>query len=424
MERPWFFTLWCVLAAFGAYACMYGFRKPFTAAGYGGAGTKAWLVGAQVLGYMLSKVVGVKVIAEMTVARRARTLLGIIAVAEAALLVFAVTPAPFNAAWLFINGLALGMVFGLVLGFVEGRCLTELFVAGLCASFILADGVTKSVGSLLLQSGVAECWMPCLAGLLFALPLLVFVWMLQQIPAPTAKDEAARSQRSPMNGTERLAMLRKHGVGLFGIVLAYLLITVIRSIRADFAPEIWAGLGFANQPSVFTRSELWVTLAVVIANGAVVFIPDNRRAFLTGLGLSAAGLAFALLALVGHRLGMVSPFVFMVLFGVGMYVPYVAVHTTIFERLIAITRERGNLGYLMYLADAAGYLGVVGVLFGRGFLQDKENFLGFFIAMATFMTISALAAMLCAGGFYLRRKPVSAVGEIVSAHLETQSNEY
>ena len=34
LERPWFLALWCVLAAFGAYACMYGFRKPFTAGTY------------------------------------------------------------------------------------------------------------------------------------------------------------------------------------------------------------------------------------------------------------------------------------------------------------------------------------------------------------------------------------------------------
>jgi hypothetical protein len=60
MARPWFLALWCVLAAFGAYACMYGFRKPFTAAGFGGAETKAWLVTAQVIGYMLSKFIGIK----------------------------------------------------------------------------------------------------------------------------------------------------------------------------------------------------------------------------------------------------------------------------------------------------------------------------------------------------------------------------
>jgi hypothetical protein len=132
---------------------MYGFRKPFTAAGYGGAGAKAWLVTAQVMGYMVSKFIGIKVIAEMAAAGRARALLGLIGIAHAVLLVFAVVPAPVDAVCLFVNGLALGMVFGLVLGFVEGRCMTEVFVAGLCASFILADGVSKSAGSLLLQRG-------------------------------------------------------------------------------------------------------------------------------------------------------------------------------------------------------------------------------------------------------------------------------
>ena len=406
MERPWFFTLWSVLAAFGAYACMYGFRKPFTAGVYDGTewGTqlKTWLVTAQVLGYMLSKFIGIKVIAEMTAGRRATALLMIIAVAEAALALFAVTPAPFNAAWLFVNGLALGMVFGLVLGFVEGRCLTELFVAGLCASFILADGVSKSVGSMLLHSGVTERWMPCVAGLIFALPLVLFVWMLKQIPAPSPQDEAARSKRSPMTGTERLAMLRRHGVGLFGIVLAYLLITVLRSIRADFAPEIWKGLGLGNQAAIFTQSELWVTLAVVLANGALVLVRDNRGAFLTALGLSATGLVLALAALAGHRAGVLPPFAFMVLLGVGMYVPYVAVHTTIFERLIALTRERGNMGFLMYLADAVGYLGYAGVMLARSAFPSEENLLGFFTLLATALLLAALIAMLGAMLFYTR----------------------
>ena len=409
MARPWFLTLWCVLAAFGAYASMYGFRKPFTAAGFGGAEAKAWLVTAQVLGYMLSKFIGIKVIAEMTAGRRARVFLILIGVAEAALLLFAVTPAPFNAAWLFVNGLALGMVFGLVLGFVEGRCLTELFVAGLCASFILADGFTKSVGSALLQRGVPDHWMPCVAGLLFVLPLLVFVWMLQQIPGPTAQDEAARSRRTLMTGRERLAMLRRHGAGLLGIVLAYLLITVLRSIRADFAPEIWAGLGLGNQPAVFTQSELWVTLAVVFANGALVLMRDNRRAFLIGLGLCAAGLGFALLALAGQRAGMLPPFAFMVLLGVGMYVPYVAVHTTIFERLIALTRERGNIGYLMYLADAIGYLGYVGVMLSRNAFPSKEDFLGFFLSLATWLLAAALVAVVGACLIYTR-------GRVAASH--------
>ena len=405
MARPWFLTLWCVVAAFGAYACMYGFRKPFTAAGFGGAETKAWLVTAQVIGYMLSKFIGIKVIAEMTAAGRARAFLGLIAIAHLVLLLFAILPPPLGAACLFINGLALGMVFGLVLGFVEGRCMTEVFVAGLCASFILADGVAKSAGALLLQSGITERWMPFTAGLMFLAPLLVFVWMLKQIPPPTLDDEAARSRRTTMTAAERISLLRRHGLGLLGIVLAYLLITILRSLRADFAPEIWAGLGHSSQPAVFTQSELWVTLVVVMANGALVLVKDNRRAFFTGLLLAIAGLSLGLLALWAHHRSVIPPFAFMVLLGVGMYVPYVAVHTTIFERFIALTRERGNLGFFMYLADAIGYLGYVGVMIARGLFPGREHFLGFFVITSSALLLSALMLLLASVGFSLKRLP-------------------
>ena len=134
---------------------MYAFRKPFTAGSYTAepfsAGFKTWLVLAQVLGYTISKFIGIKVIAEMTAARRAKMLFGLVLLAQVALVLFALIPPPYNAACLFLNGLPLGMVFGLVLGFLEGRKMTEAFVAGLCASFILADGFTKSVGAYLLQ---------------------------------------------------------------------------------------------------------------------------------------------------------------------------------------------------------------------------------------------------------------------------------
>jgi hypothetical protein len=408
MARPWFLTLWCVIAAFGAYACMYGFRKPFTAAGFGGAETKAWLVTAQVLGYMLSKFIGIKVIAEMTTKGRARVFLGLIATAHGMLLLFAVAPPPLDAACLFLNGLALGMVFGLVLGFVEGRCLTELFVAGLCASFILADGMTKSVGSMLLERGVTDRWMPFTAGALFLLPLVFFVWMLTQIPPPSPEDEKARATRPPMSAADRWSLLRRHGLGLIGIVAAYLLITILRSLRADFAPEIWSGVGVATQAAVFTQSELWVALAVVVANGALVLVRDNRRAFFTGLSLSVVGLLIGLAAIWAYRSQGLPPFAFMVLLGAGLYVPYVAVHTTIFERLIALTRERANLGFLMYVADAIGYLGYVGVMLGRGLFPGKEAFLGFFLTTATALLAAALVTLLTALWRYGRRNRAAA----------------
>lgn len=403
-------SAWCVVAAFGSYFCMYGFRKPFTAGTFagvslGGIDYKIVLVIAQVLGYTLSKFLGIKVVAEAQPHRRVALLLVLIGIAEVALLLFGLTPAPFNVVWLFLNGLPLGIVFGLVLGFLEGRQHTEALAAGLCVSFIVADGVTKSVGALLLQAGVPEFWMPFAAGLLFLPPLLGFAWMLTRIPAPSAQDVALRSERTPMNGGERWRLFRRYAPGLSLVILVYLLITILRSVRADFAPEIWAGLETTVPASVFTSSEAIVGAGVLLLIGAVVLVRDNRRAFFAALALSLAGAVLVGMALLGLHARLLSPFAFMVLHGLGLYLPYMAVQTALFERMIAMTRERGNIGYLVYLADAFGYLGYVVVLLARNLLGPATSFLSFFVVLSWILAGTCVVLLVPCWYYFARRIP-------------------
>jgi hypothetical protein len=386
-RRGWPLSAWCVIAAFGAYFCMYAFRSPFTAGRYEtawlwGVQTKTLLVTAQTLGYTLSKFIGVKVVAEMPAGRRIVWLLGLIGVSETALLLFAVTPAPLDCVFLFLNGLPLGMVFCLVLGFLEGRRHTEALTAGLCVSFILAGGVTKSVGTALLNAGLTEAWMPFCAGLLFVPPLLVFAWMLSRIPAPSAADVAERSVRAPMGGVERRAFYGRYALGLSLLMLVFLLTTVLRKVRDDFAPEIWEGLGVEGDASVYTQSESAVGLAIMVLSGLMVCVRDNRVAFFGALTLSMAGLGLIGAALLGLSAGTLSPLGFMVLHGLGVYLPYVVFHTTVFERLIALTRDRGTIVYLMGLADAIGYLGYAAVMMVKNAVGTLEHFLDFFVPLS------------------------------------------
>jgi hypothetical protein len=401
-------ALWSLAAAFGTYFCMYAFRKPFTAASFQegmiwGIREKTVLVTAQVFGYTISKVVGIRVIAELPPSRRAAGILVLNGSALVALLLFAVVPSPLHVLCLFVNGLALGMVFGMVLGFVEGRRSTEALAAGLCGSFILADGVAKSVGTWLLDLGVSERWMPGVAGALFVPPLLLFVGMLTRIPPPDRRDVERRGHRSAMDRHDRAAMLIKYGPGLLLIVLAYLLITVLRNIRADFMPELWRGLGVEAVPATFANSELLVMLFVLVANGLSVLILDNRRAFFASLATALTGGVMMLLALVALRQQWVGGFAFMVLIGTGLYLPYVAIHTTVFERLIAMTRDRGNLGFLMYVADSAGYLGYAGLMIARGLLPTGESFMTFFAVTCGIVAVLTSVSLAMSWGFFSRR---------------------
>lgn len=388
LTNPFIASVWAITAAFGTYFCMYAFRKPFTAASYEGAVTffeggltvdqKTLYVSSQVLGYMVSKFIGIKVIAEMTAERRAFAILALIGIAEVALLLFGMTPAPWNFVFLFVNGLPLGMVFGLVLGFLEGRRVTEALSAGLCASFILADGVTKSVGKYLLDLDIPLYWMPATAGAIFLLPLLICVWMLTKIPKPTEVDEAARTKRVPMNQRQRLEFLRRYAAGLILLVVMYLLVTILRSLRADFSKELWEGLGYSVVPSMFTYSEMIVAAGVMVINGTAIIISDNRRGFSYAMIVSILGFSMVAAAILLRGPAQLSGFTFMVLIGLGLYLPYVAVHTTVFERLIAMTKDQGNIGFLLYFADAFGYLAYVFVMFGKGFVSSEMVHLDFF----------------------------------------------
>lgn len=365
-------ALWAVAAAFGCYFCFYAFRKPFTAATFGGPDVwglsfKTLLLTSQVAGYMLSKFIGVKIISEMRASSRPRTILALILAAEMSLVLFGLLPRPWNASCLFLNGLSLGMVFGLVLGQLEGRRSTEALTAGLCTSFILADGVTKSVGSWLISHRVPEEWMPSAAGALFLLPMVGCVTMLALVKPPTSVDAEHRTGRVTLDRTQRWALFRRFAVGLIPLIVMYLVVTILRSVRGDFAPELWRGMGVASPPAIFTQSETLVALGVLVVNGSAVLIRNNALAFRASLATCMLGTFLLAIALIAWQQDKLDAFTFMVLLGLGMYLPYVAVHTTMFERLLAMTKVPGNIGFLMYVADSIGYLGYVAVMLFKNF---------------------------------------------------------
>lgn len=393
-------VVWAITAAFGTYFCMYAFRKPFTAASYSGESLwgvdfKTVLVAAQVAGYTVSKFVGIRVIAEMKPSRRAVAILALIGFAELSLVAFGLLPRPWNAVALFFNGLPLGMVFGLVLGFLEGRRLTEAMTAGLCASFILADGVVKSVGAWLLKTGISEDWMPATAGAMFVPLVLVGVWMLGRLPAPSSRDIEARARRTTMSRGERLSLLGRYALGLGLLTLMYLILTIVRSVRADFATELWQGLGEPAAPATFSESEILVALGVLLVSGGTVLVRDNRTAFCVSMATCVAGALVLAGSLFARNAGVISPFAFMTLTGLGMYLPYVAMNTTVFERMLAMTRAKGNMGFLMYVVDSIGYLGYVGVIVFKGTTSLRGDMLGLFV-MACWL--AAGASGLCALG--------------------------
>lgn len=421
---------WVIVAAFSAYFCMYAFRKPLSAGTYegrhlGDLDYKTVLLIAQVLGYTLSKFVGIRVIAELKPRRRLLLLGSLIAAAEVALLAFALTPPPWNIFWVFFNGLPLGMIWGIVFSFLEGRRHTEMLGAGLCASFVVASGVVKWLGRLLIEAGLPEFWMPFCTGAIFAAPLAVAMAMLARVAPPSGADEDARTPRVPMDGAARRAFFLRFAPGIVLLTAIYTILNAYRDFRDNFAPEIWAGLD-QEKPEILATAEVPIAIIVLLLMSGLVLVRDNRHAFLVNFGIVlVSGMGF--LGLTGaYERGGISPVVWMIGMGLCLYLPYIAFHVLLWERLIATFRIRSNIGFLMYICDAFGYLGAVGVMLYHDVLYKSPtgsshgaSFLSFFERISYGMGWASLLLGTSALTYFLWKLPRSrAAAEDVTPRAE------
>jgi hypothetical protein len=405
------FTTVAGLAGFSAYFSMYAFRKPFSAATF--AVVPGWtfaldykiaLVIAQVIGYALSKFVGIKVISELDPAKRPPAIIVLILLAWVALLLFALTPAPWNVLFMFLNGLPLGMIWGLVFGFMEGRRTSEVLGAVVCASFIISSGAVKSVGKLVMQHWhVTPYWMPAVAGGLFLPLLLVSVLALSALPPPSALDQAARVRRAPMGAAARVSFLAAYGIGIGLLVAAYVLATALRDFRDNFAAELWAGLGYGGAANVFTTSELPVAILALAALGLIIVVRDNTRALMVIHAVIVGGLVLLGASTLAFQAGWIGPMAFMVLTGAGIYIAYTPFNAMLFDRMIAFSGRVGTAGFLIYVADAAGYFGSCALLLWRNFGLVRLNWMQVFTASAYGTSIIGIALVSLSAVFFLRR---------------------
>jgi len=403
------FVLNASLASFGAYFCMYAFRKPFSVATFEGIEVfhidyKIILIFAQVLGYVLSKFIGIKVVSELKANQRAYYLLGLILIAEAALVLFALVPKPYNVIFMFFNGVPLGMIWGIVFSYIEGRKFTEILGVALSTSFIVSSGVVKSVGFFVMNSwGFSQFWMPSITGALFVLPLLFFTWLLEKIPKPTQEDIELRSERVPMNTKDRKKLLKQFLFPITIWVLFYTFLTAFRDFRDNFSRELWDANGYKGDVSVYSTSETLIAFIVLLVLGFAFYLRDNKKALYFYQILLLAGSILLGFSTYIFNSGKLDPFTWMVISGFGLYICYVPFNCLFFDRFIGAFKIKGNAGFLIYLADAFGYLGSVTILLYKNFGKDDLSWIDFYMDCAYFVAGIGIIVTI-SSTLYLNRK--------------------
>lgn len=403
-------AVYAALICFLTYASVYAFRKPFTVGVFSeeqnvfGLAYKDALVICQVLGYMFSKFYGIKFISELAYIGRGKMVLLLLSISWTALLLFALVPSPWNIVFLFVNGFPLGMIWGIIFSFAEGRKATDFIGATLAVSFIFSSGFVKTVAKwILLHTNVAEKWLPFVTGLVFMLPVLLLVYLLEKIPPPSPEDRAHKVARVSMDKQQRKAFFKRFSMGIVLLIVVYVFLTIFRDIRDNFAADIWNELGYGDEPGIFANTEIPVTISVLLLISAMMLIRNNRKVFILTHYLIIAGFLLAGISSLLFTLGLLDPFTWMVTVGLGLYMGYIPFNCILFDRMIAAFGTAGNVGFLMYLADSFGYLGSVGVIIMKTVLKIKMQWTDLYSTGVIYLSALGIGLTIAAMFYFIKK---------------------
>lgn len=402
-------SIFAAAVCFAAYACIISFRKAFNVASYAGheifgLDYKVVIITSQVAGYMLSKFYGIKFIAELKRFGRERLILLLIGISWFAWLLFALIAPPYNFWTLAVNGFPLGMLWGVLFSYVEGRRATDFIGASLAVSFIFGPGLAKSVAQFTMNDwNVSEYWMPFVTSLIFFIPLLIFVYLLKKIPPPDAEDVAQRTERVIMTSKDRWHFVKTFLPGILLLVVIYIFVTMLREVRDGFMADMWKASGDSFSAGVFAKTEMLISIVILVLIAAMVVIKNNMKAFMISQLIMMGGFLLSGIITWMYLQQQVDTFQWMTLVGLGLYMTYIPYNSILFDRMIAAFRYAANVGFLIYLADSFGYLASVSVLLTKNIFKIEMNWLNFYTTLVMITSIAGVI-FISFSLFYFERK--------------------
>lgn len=400
-------AVYASLLIFLLYTCCYAYRKPFTAALYEGEtllgfDLKILYVLSEIMGYALSKFAGVHILPSMQKHQRVYYIIGLLTFSELSWLGFGFLPVSLKLVCVFFSGLPLGMIWGVVFSYIEGRRISEVLNVGLSVALIVSSGLVKTLGQYVLDHfQVTEYWMPFVTGAVAYPIMLICTYLLNQIPEPDEQDKLQRTERAPMGGREKKRFFKQFFWGICMLILLYASLTVFRELRDSFAADVWKELQISGA-MIFTRTEAPIAFFVLALMFTIVFIRNNRLALNIIYVISVVGGLITVSSTLLYMNGYLSPVNWMIFSGLGMYMGYIP-FTYLIERLIASLQVVSTAIFVIYLADSFGYLGTAGVFMIKNFSSFDISWVTMLVYTACISAAISILAVLVTYVYFKRQ---------------------
>lgn len=166
--------------------------------------------------------------------------------------------------------------------------------------------------------------------------------------------------------------------------------------------DIMNELMIPYDPSIFAGIELGVTLVTIALLVGVARIKQHRLAVSVHLMLMTLSIVIVGLSTLLFFRNQISAPIWVFFTGVGTYVAYVPFNSMVFERLLALNRFVGTVGFLMYFADAFGYLASCTLYIGSSVAGGTSEWTGTFLRIGLVYVILG-PLMLAVTAFDLRK---------------------
>ena len=210
-----------------------------------------------------------------------------------------------------------------------------------------------------------------------------------------------------MGSKERLAFARRFLFGLGAVCVSYFFLTAYRDFRDNYQVELFDSLGYsyAGNKAIITRTETMVSFGVMAALALLTLIKSNRWGLIGAFAIMAGGVGLLGVGTLLWQAGRIGGFWWMALTGLGSYLAYVPFGSALFERVLAYTRTTGTAVFAIYVADALGYTGSVGVQLFKDLFQRDVPKLVFFTGFTYFMSVLGLVCLVSGCLYFVRQRP-------------------
>lgn len=400
-------VLWAGGAALLSYSLVYALRKPYTAASFDGLTLlgfdyKVAVTTIQILGYVIAKFFGIKIISELKKENRFRFFVVSALLAEAALIGFGWLSAPYNVIAMFVNGMSLGCMWGIIFSFIEGRKITDILASLLGVSMVFSSGFAKSLGLFAMNEWhINPFWMPAVIGGV-ALPALVFMgYMLKILPHPTAEDIALRNERVVLDANGRKQIFLNYRLILILLFVGNFMLMVLRDVKEDFLVNIIDMSGHSSW--LFAQIDSIVTLIILGLFALFAFFRSNIKALLSLMAMVIMGCSCMTYVSFYYETLDLQPITWLFIQSISLYIAFLTFQTLFFDRFIACFRIKGNVGFFIAMIDFVGYLGTVSLLSTKELLNIDLDWFSLYNHVACI--VGAICVILfSASGLLIYRK--------------------